>query len=330
MNLYIIRSLRILYKPFDFLHRALNKVLCRKSHKAWLTDKYVEYFDQQGNDLIYRTIKAGKPAMICKFGTYELWYTIAYFLNKYDSSCRNQLDAIRGLVNVDKKVALKPLCSNAGFFPCDISFADKYAELVLNDFKSVDILASYIMQEKYISTLNSCVKRVNLDALYAPYRFKKPWSSCLEGKKVVVIHPFVETIASQYEKRQLLFKDETVLPHFASLHFIKAVQSIGGNQTNYSDWFKALEYMENELDKLDYDIVLIGCGAYGFNLAAYAKRQGKIAIHLAGWTQMLFGIYGNRWKDDPRYSSFINEYWVRPSLGETPKNATKIENACYW
>lgn len=152
----------------------------------------------------------------------------------------------------------------------------------------------------------------------------------MEGKKVVVIHPFVETIASQYEKRQLLFKDETVLPHFASLHFIKAVQSIGGNQTNYSDWFKALEYMENELDKLDYDIVLIGCGAYGFNLAAYAKRQGKIAIHLAGWTQMLFGIYGNRWKDDPRYSPFINEYWVRPSLGETPKNATKIENACYW
>ena len=67
------------------------------------------------------------------------------------------------------------------------------------------------------------------------------------------------------------------------------------------------------------------------NLAAHAKRNGKIAIHLAGWTQMLFGIYGNRWiEDQPEYHRFVNEYWIRPSEKERPDNVDKVENACYW
>lgn len=46
------------------------------------------------------------------------------------------------------------------------------------------------------------------------------------------------------------------------------------------------------MDKIDYDICLIGCGAYGFPLAAHAKRKGKKAVHLGGALQLLFGIKG--------------------------------------
>lgn len=34
------------------------------------------------------------------------------------------------------------------------------------------------------------------------------------------------------------------------------------------------------MDAYDYDVAIIGCGAYGMHLAAHAKRKGKIAIHL--------------------------------------------------
>ena len=89
--------------------------------------------------------------------------------------------------------------------------------------------------------------------------------------------------------------------------------------------------MKNKIDNVDFDIALIGCGAYGMNLAAHIKRRGKIAIHMAGWTQMLFGIYGNRWIEDrPEYTKYINSYWIRPSENEKPFGAEKIENACYW
>lgn len=89
--------------------------------------------------------------------------------------------------------------------------------------------------------------------------------------------------------------------------------------------------MKDEISKLDFDIALIGCGAYGMCLAAHVKRMGKQAVHLAGWTQMLFGVYGERWiKDQPKYSKYINDYWIRPLESEKPKGAEKVENGCYW
>lgn len=89
--------------------------------------------------------------------------------------------------------------------------------------------------------------------------------------------------------------------------------------------------MKKEMEKDEFDIALIGCGAYGFPLSVHAKRLGKVGIHLAGWTQMLFGIYGKRWLvDQPQYAKFINENWVRPSLDEVPQNASKVEGGCYW
>ena len=44
--------------------------------------------------------------------------------------------------------------------------------------------------------------------------------------------------------------------------------------------------------KFDFDVALIGCGAYGFPLAAKLKTAGKQAIHLGGVLQALFGIKG--------------------------------------
>lgn len=240
-------------------------------------------------------------------------------------------EALHGGRDIYPEVCLKALCHNAGFFPNNINLAYEWKDMVLSDLTSIDILGSYLEEEKYLKTeLSQCIK-VNLNGYYAPYLWENPWTKVLKGKKVLVIHPFVDSIRCQYEKRAYLFSNPDVLPEFSNLYLIKAVQSIAGTKTEYKDWFEALSYMENEMDKLDYEIAIIGCGAYGMNLAAHAKKQGKIAIHMAGWTQMLFGIYGKRWiQDQPEFSKYINDYWIRPTESERPANANSIEGACYW
>ena len=40
----------------------------------------------------------------------------------------------------------------------------------------------------------------------------------------------------------------------------------------------------------NFDIALIGCGAYGFPLAAFVKGIGKKAVHIGGPLQLFFGI----------------------------------------
>ena len=115
------------------------------------------------------------------------------------------------------------------------------------------------------------------------------------------------------------------------LKTIKAVQSIAGNQPEgFGDWFEALDWMKREIDKTDFDIAIIGCGAYGFPLAAYVKQIGKKAIHLGGATANLFGIRSNMVDNSEQLRALVNEYWVRASKEETPRGKELVEGSLYW
>jgi glycerol-3-phosphate dehydrogenase len=81
---------------------------------------------------------------------------------------------------------------------------------------------------------------------------------------------------------------------------------------------------------LDFDVAIIGCGAYGFPLAAHVKRMGKKSIHLGGATQILFGIKGKRWLDDKNFDNIINEHFVFPSAADKVNNYQLMEGGAYW
>lgn len=295
---------------------------------------YVQKRGQMANDYIYESLNAmpSMPLMCAKFGTTELGVVCAYEI-KHRYPLKAYLDDfLHGRVSVYRKNILDGLCRLSGFFPNNLQLGEKFYNLVLDDMREIDVLASYIYEEKYIAKYLNCVK-VDLDGYYAPFMWQKPWTKYLKGKKVLVVHPFVDSIRYQYEhNRDKLFDNPDVLPEFKELLTVKAVQTISDQQDERFDtWFDALQFMKDEISKLDFDIALIGCGAYGMCLAAHVKRMGKQAVHLAGWTQMLFGVYGERWiKDQPQYSKYINEYWIRPLESEKPKGAEKVENGCYW
>ena len=299
-----------------------------------ICNDYVQKSGQMANDYIYESLNAmpSKPLMCAKFGTTELGVVCAYEI-KHRYPLKAYLDDfLHGRVSVYHKNILDGLCRLSGFFPNKLQLGEKFYNLVLDDMREIDVLASYIYEEKYINKYLNCVK-VDLDGYYAPFMWQNPWTKYLKGKKVLVVHPFVDSIRYQYEhNRDKLFDNSDVLPEFKELLTVKAVQTISDQQDERFDtWFDALQFMKDEISKLDFDIALIGCGAYGMCLAAHVKRMGKQAVHLAGWTQMLFGVYGERWiKDQPQYSKYINEYWIRPLESEKPKGAEKVENGCYW
>ena len=109
---------------------------------------------------------------------------------------------------------------------------------------------------------------------------------------------------------------------------ILRIKAICKKLTTKTRHIKADPPLEKEISKIEFDIAILGCGAYGFPLAAYIKRKGKKAVHLGGSTQLLFGIFGKRWETS--HFSLINKYWVRPAEDERPKNYKSIEDGCYW
>ncbi len=290
---------------------------------------YVSVRDQAANDMIRKELASGKPFMVSKFGVIELSAVLSVLLG--DSWRPSVLwDAVRGRIQLFPADTLRSMCTNAGFFPEDAALLEAYAERVLSDIREIDVLGSYQYAEKYLSDRMDCV-RVNLDGYYAPFLWEHPWTGVLEGKRVLVVHPFASSIRAQYGRRKELFKDPEVLPEFSEFTVYPAVQSVSGNRVPFKDWFGALAKMETDIAAMDFDIALVGCGAYGMSLSAFIKRMGRQVVHLAGWTQMLFGIYGERWlAAGSRYARFINDAWIRPSAEETPVRAREIENGCYW
>lgn len=269
---------------------------------------------------IKNIITAGQPALIARFGSVEARCTA------------EGIGIMLGARKTFDEYTLRTINRNAGVFPYGEEMALRFSEISKESAKEVDILGFWdtYMQDYLLNEV--CKKDIILTHLgnLEPYRNSNPWSAALEGKKVLVIHPFKDSIESQYKKRTELFENPDVLPSF-DLKVIKAVQTIAGSKDErFKDWEQALDYMYNEAMSCDFDVAIIGCGAYGMPLGAKLKQSGKIAIHLGGATQILFGIKGKRWESRELYMKLFNEHWVKPLETEKPASASLVENACYW
>jgi len=227
-----------------------------------------------------------------------------------------------------KKIIFKRMFVWSGFFPVNEENIIKFSNLFRSALNDTDILASWRIEEKFISEAYKIKSKIKLKEL-EPYYSNNPWTKLLKKKKILIIHPFTETIISQYRNRKKIFNNEDILPEF-ELDTVKAVQSLSGEDNRFKNWFESLEYMKDEIAKKDFDIALIGCGAYGLPLASHVKRLGKIGIHMGGCLQILFGIKGKRWDSNKKINKFYNDSWVRPLEADKPKSYLKVENGCYW
>ncbi len=284
---------------------------------------------QSASDLIKEFLQTPKPCMISRFGSLELQVIMAY-LNQQEKSnpfsrliCKMRWELTSYTPNIRMKIS-----NNAGFFPATPDQLDKFSERMLADSSFIDILGSWRSEETKLQKYFPDSKIIPLDDL-EPFKFDNPWTKALEGKKILVIHPFETTIKQQYQKRELLFKNKDMLPVF-ELKTLKAIQSAAQNPVDFETWFDALRFMCDEIDKINYDIAIIGAGAYGLPLAAHIKRNGKKAVHMGGASQLLFGIKGNRWDNGVFYSKLYNSNWTRASKEETPEKSSVIEGATYW
>lgn len=299
---------------------------------------------QSSNDKIYNLLVSGKPCMISRFGTTEINCINNYLcVHNQRSYLKKCWDYITDKTHTPwwNTEHFKIMSIYSGIFPPSQDTAEKFSQQYLEDIPEIDLLGCHQYYERFMP-LKSDVIKVQLEMLY-PFFVERPWTRYLKGKKVLVVHPFEDTIKMQYERREKLFANPDVLPDF-ELKTLKAVQSVAGTKTQFKDWFEALEYMKKQISEIDFDICILGCGAYGLPLAAYVKRLGKQAVHLAGGTQLLFGILGKRWVEQYKdvwhyrpdvdininYRPLFNEYWIYPLDSDTPKDAVKVENACYW
>lgn len=271
-------------------------------------DKYIKLLNKEdANILIIEKISSQKPFMISRYGSIE-FYTL---------TTGKGIDA---------------LCNNAGFFPKNTDLLKKFRNTYNEASKEIDILGIWIYKytgilhwRRKIRLIKTLPNLNNFIELHTLNPYDNNWVNALKNKRVLVVHPFKSSIEQQYKRREEI----GLLPKLKSLEIIQAVQTIAGTEDHrFKNWFEALNYMEEEISTKEFDICLIGCGAYGLPLAAYVKKMNKQAIHIGGALQLLFGIKGKRWEVEYGYK--FDENWIYPLEKDKPIGAEKVENACYW
>jgi|SRR5271166_411027 len=278
----------------------------------------VDFQGQCANDLIREKLLAADPCMITRIGKVELNSLLRHWNQRNKSRVTNIYDYVTGRQEpfwFDDKIKFEMRYS-AGFFPCTDEALSRFADRFLRDLTQTDVLGSWLNGEAKLARYLVQARTVRLEDL-DPYYRRDPWTIALGGRTVLVIHPFEASIRKQYEKREVLFDDPEILPGF-TLKTLKAVQSIGENAKGFETWFDALDWMCAQVREIEFDVALIGAGAYGLPLAAYVKGLGKKAVHLGGVTQILFGIKGKRFDEWPKFQKLYNEHWTRPLAEETP------------
>lgn len=275
--------------------------------------------NNSSNILISELIKRNEPFAISRLGILELRSLCWSLIN------RTIPGHLIGLLQ-----------NNAGVYGDNIhtiynSFFNEYCESIKNcNIHVVWDTNDLIEQQKIIFDALSTTQLYVTHKTVEPFYYDDPCSQHLYNKKVLIISPFSNTIYKQYyDNRTKIWNNQKILPKFNLITY-KSIQSIG-NTGPHNNWLESLNIMKNDISNINFDIALLGCGAYGNPLVSYIyKYLNKTAIYVGGGLQLIFGIKGKRWESFPDINCNYNDSWVRPSINETPQAALSVEEGCYW
>lgn len=260
---------------------------------------------------IRAALETGTPLLIGRNGSTELNYLVGGHVGIWGPI----LEQVSGIWNKYEEFKSDTL---AATYAADLLVTGWYEPLTSQE---TELLSKYTGQ------------RITLRDL-------EPWngsrfSELFAGQHLTVISAFADTIASQYKKRSEIWPDG-LLPELSQLTTIRTGFSpriAGSNQRcrwppHIRSWSDAVDHVVNQVPATSR-IVLVGCGAIGMPVARRLKERGHIVIVMGGAMQLLFGIKGRRWRNEP-IAAVWNDAWTNPATHEKPAAANLIEAACYW
>jgi hypothetical protein len=204
---------------------------------------------------------------------------------------------------------------------------------VSNCFEARFILHEGLITELFNIYKDDFIKHYNITNYKSIYgiKFKDQMHyifDLMRGKKVLVISSFSGLIQQQYDSGNV-YKIYENYPLLAGVETVKFPYCFFNNGP-HNNYFETLDAVYDEIKKIDFDIALLGCGAYGHMLCHLIDGElKKDAVYVGGNIQTMFGILSEREKiHNPPEST---EYWITEIPEEyRPPNYKMIENGCYW
>ena len=309
--------------------------------------------NEEGYKFLYDSIKNSlsnkkpvKPIMIGKIGANEL-------LVIYQS-----IGILQNQITDFAEDIKREGCVTAGIYPPTKEGFLIFVKAYLDAIKSMNIMASWndnilqveehvwtncIINDKNTNEHYGLVELTTLESFYTEPKYW--WQNLYENKTILIISPFVKSIQTQLDlnKRDKVwsgkwtnFWSKSITFKYIKFPHPYYISSDADKSSYPKNLDLLLKKYQDEIDKVsDFDIALVGTGAYSILLCDYIKRiKKKNAFHLGGGLQMMCGVYGHRWEPSfnksPFLKEYMNEHWIRPLSEEIPPIYQAQENGAYF
>ena len=269
------------------------------------------------NELIKQCINQKRPMSFGKLGAVET-------------------DCLTNSAQQNRVVWGENLGINAGVFPLNQQTVDRWSSEYIEAIKSLDGCVEWwegkdtrLLQKYNPPRLIS----YEIDDLLPFHLGENAWHYSLGDKRVLVVHPMMDTIKEQIKNFSTLWPGASIKSFIGVKSFYPPWLV---TQHPYTNFFDCLDAMKTEISKHQFDFAVVGAGAYSLLLLKFIKEMGVPCVHLGGQTQLIFGIKGRRWETEYsqawRDSNFYNSsaLWTRPLASDVPVNKSIVENGCYW
>jgi len=224
------------------------------------------------------------------------------------------------------------LYNNAGFFPIQAGPFMRWNQEMRQSIAATDFLCAW-QNDPFLKKYESAL----IQSL-APQSYAIPMSllgrdilPIIASSRWLVISPFVKTMQKQLLRMKQINDPDGKLEidwdHIMkTCKFVRCPFHSHLETSPFASWEDGLDKLAAEGASMEFDVALIGAGAWSLPLGRRIKQMGKSAIHLGGELQLLFGIQGKRWE----YPSIYNPAWANADPEETPKDKNRVEDGCYW
>lgn len=223
---------------------------------------------------------------------------------------------------------------DSGVFPADRDQFDAFIRIYRESLRNLDGVCLWQDDPFWRAYEEKVVRRWCLQASPIPLECLTPFAVLGEIAKArwLVVSPFAKTMQQQCRNLPKIFRDFPWSGQLAEVHrtcqFLRCPLFSYLERSPFGSWSEGLEKLGTEIQRMEFDVALVGAGAWSIPLLAVVRKIGRKGIHLGGATQIAFGIKGRRW--DEYWGMHYNEFWIRPSPEETPAGYKQKENGCYW
>lgn len=197
-----------------------------------------------------------------------------------------------------------------------LNFLKKLDDIYRNNkFNTVACFDPNIKYIDYFSEIN------NLYFCYHKYFenvdiFLKIFQKICNKKKILIINSFTDLIESQITNLNKLYNNKFFLN--CEFKFIKTPlcykESISTETDIKENFFELVDYLCDKINKIDYDIALLGCGTYAHFLGEFIKNKNKKAIYIGGILPAYFGIIQDRHIKQNKYPLYFNFNFIKTNI----------------